>query len=89
VPPLPHVVVPGRRDDPVAVERPEDPVLADQRFELGLVLGPPRRGLALGRPGAERARGQVGQGPEVIPGAKLANLGLRQLSFSMISSETE
>jgi hypothetical protein len=64
-------------------------VLADQRFELGLVLRPARRGLGLGRPGAERPLGQVGQALEVIPGAELADLGLGQLSFSMISSETE
>jgi hypothetical protein len=64
-------------------------VLADQRFKLGLVRRPLRRGLGLGRPGAERALGQVGQALEVIPGAERADLGLGQLSFSMISSETE
>jgi hypothetical protein len=64
-------------------------VLADQRFELGVVLRPPRRGLGVGRPGAERPLSQVRQALEIIPGAELADLGLSQLSFSMISSETE
>ena len=64
-------------------------MLADRRFELGVTLGPVRGGLGTGRAGAERALGQIGQALEVIPGAELADLGLRQLSFSMISSETE
>jgi hypothetical protein len=85
VPPLPHVVVPGRRDDLAALERPEDPAATDGRFEPG----PPIRRRRLAGRGAERALAQVGQPFDVILERELADLGPGQLSFSMISSETE
>jgi hypothetical protein len=60
-------------------------VLADGRFERG----PPLGGGRLARSGAERAAAQIGQRLDVILGCELADLGPDQLSFSMISSETE
>jgi hypothetical protein len=78
-------VVPGRRDDPASLERPEDPVLADRGFEPGPALG----GHRLGRRRAERALAQIEQCLEVVAGREFPDLGPGQLSFSMISSGTE
>jgi hypothetical protein len=78
-------VVPGRRDDLASLERPEDPVLADRGFEPGPALG----GHRLARRRAERALAEIEERLEVILERELADLGPGQLSFSMISSETE